>query len=181
MSLCPSEFSVSLLAPRRCRLGASSQNRPLVQSSSPAEVPLVLVLRSHCAVRPTAGCVVFPQRAAPTTVTRTVRPLFEIHLPPEYYPTGPSLPAAAGKLLSWAFVPFSTSGHGDPLTRALPQPATVRLQGLATLLTAFARRARAGFVSHRQRSWDSPFGAFPSRKVPTAFATSGPTCRFSRR
>lgn len=52
--------------------------------------------------------------------------------------------------------------------RALPQPATVRLQGLATLLAAFARRALAGFVSHQQRSWDSPFGAFPSRKVPAA-------------
>jgi hypothetical protein len=45
------------------------------------------------------------------------------------------------------------------------QPATFRLQGLATLLTAYSLRSRAGFVSHRQRSWDSPFGAFSSRKV----------------
>jgi len=44
-------------------------------------------------------------------------------------------------------------------------PATFRLQGLATLLTAYALRFRAGFVSHRQRSWDSPFGAFASGKV----------------
>jgi len=41
-------------------------------------------------------------------------------------------------------------------------PATVRLQGLATLLTACALRSRAGFVSRRRRSWDSPFGAFSS-------------------
>jgi hypothetical protein len=49
--------------------------------------------------------------------------------------------------------------------RGLCLPATFRLQGLATLLTASSLRFRAGFVSHRQRSWDSPFGAFPSRKV----------------
>jgi len=42
--------------------------------------------------------------------------------------------------------------------------ATVRLQGLVTLLTAYALRSRAGFISHRQRSWDSPFGAFSSPK-----------------
>jgi len=48
--------------------------------------------------------------------------------------------------------------------RARP-PATFRLQGLATLLTVYALRFRAGFISHRQRSWDSPFGAFSSRKV----------------
>jgi len=32
-------------------------------------------------------------------------------------------------------------------------------------LTAYSLRSRAGFVSHRPRSWDSPFGACPSRKV----------------
>jgi hypothetical protein len=55
------------------------------------------------------------------------------------------------------------------MPRALPQPATFRLQGLATLLAAYSRRARAGSFSHRQRSWDSPFGAFPSRKVSATF------------
>jgi hypothetical protein len=61
---------------------------------------------------------------------------------------------------------FPTAHEGSKvhLPRARP-PATVRLQGLITLLTAFALRPRAGFVSHRQRSWDSPFGAFSSRKV----------------
>jgi hypothetical protein len=37
-------------------------------------------------------------------------------------------------------------------------PAAFRLQGLATLLTAYSLESRAGFVSHRQHSWDSPFG-----------------------
>jgi hypothetical protein len=54
------------------------------------------------------------------------------------------------------------------ITRARP-PATFRLQGLATLLAGCSLRARAGFVSRRRRSWDSPFGAFSSHKVPIAF------------
>jgi hypothetical protein len=65
------------------------------------------------------------------------------------------------------------SAHQDlavHLPRALPRPATFRLQGLVTLLAAYSRRARAGFLSHRRRSWDSPFGVFPSRKVSGAFA-----------
>jgi hypothetical protein len=53
--------------------------------------------------------------------------------------------------------------------RGFAAPATFRLQGLATLLTAYAFRSLAGFVSRRQRSWDSPFGAFSSRKVSVAF------------
>ena len=50
-------------------------------------------------------------------------------------------------------------------SRGLAAPATFRPQGLATLSAAYSLRARAGSVSHRRRSWDSPFGAFPSRKV----------------
>jgi hypothetical protein len=52
--------------------------------------------------------------------------------------------------------------------RGFASPASFRLQGLATLLTACSLRFRAGFFSHRQRSWDSPFGGFPSRKVSDA-------------
>jgi hypothetical protein len=38
------------------------------------------------------------------------------------------------------------------------------------------------FFSHRQRSWDSPFGGFSSRKVSDTFPQSeGPTCRFFQR
>jgi hypothetical protein len=43
-----------------------------------------------------------------------------------------------------------------------------RLQGLATLVTVSSRESRAGFISRRQRSWDSPFGAFSSQRVSTA-------------
>jgi len=53
--------------------------------------------------------------------------------------------------------------------RGPSQPAKFRLQGLATLLTACSLESRAGFVSHRQRSWDSPFGGFLSRRASTAF------------
>jgi len=48
-------------------------------------------------------------------------------------------------------------------------PATFRLQGLFTLLTASSLRFPAGFISHRRRSWDSPFGACSSRKVSPPF------------
>jgi len=53
--------------------------------------------------------------------------------------------------------------------RGLCLPATFRPQGLVTLSAAYALRAPAGFVSHRRRSWDSPFGASSSRKVSAAF------------
>jgi len=55
-------------------------------------------------------------------------------------------------------------------SRARP-PALFRLQGLVTLLAVYALRFRAGSVSHRQRSWDSPFGAFSTRKVSGALPT----------
>jgi hypothetical protein len=48
-------------------------------------------------------------------------------------------------------------------------PASFRLQGLTTLLAVSSLQFRAGFVSHRQRSWDSPFGAFSFRKVTSPF------------
>jgi len=40
-------------------------------------------------------------------------------------------------------------------------------------LAACSLESRAGFVSHRQRSWDSPFGGFPSREVLPAFRPEG--------
>jgi hypothetical protein len=50
-------------------------------------------------------------------------------------------------------------------SRGLYLPATFRPQGLITLSTVSSLRSRAGFLSHRLRSWDSPFGAFSSRKA----------------
>jgi hypothetical protein len=66
-------------------------------------------------------------------------------------------------------LPTAHQGSEVHLPRALPQPATFRPQGLATLSTAYALRAPAGFLSRQRRSWDSPFGAFSSRKVSAAF------------
>jgi hypothetical protein len=53
--------------------------------------------------------------------------------------------------------------------RGLYLPASFRLQGLVTLLTVSSLRSLAGFLSHQQRSWDSPFGAFSSRKASVTF------------
>jgi hypothetical protein len=60
-------------------------------------------------------------------------------------------------------------------------PATFRPQGLVTLSTVSSLRTLAGFVSRRQRSWDSPFGAFPSREASARFRTHEPTYRFAAR
>jgi len=48
-------------------------------------------------------------------------------------------------------------------------PASFRPQGLVTLSAAYSLRAPAGHFSYRRRSWDSPCGAFSSRKVSAAF------------
>jgi len=56
----------------------------------------------------------------------------------------------------------------------------VRPQGLATLSTLCSLRRLAGYVSHRQRSWDSPFEAFSSRKASGGFPPEEPTYRFCR-
>jgi len=47
-------------------------------------------------------------------------PLFEFRLPLESYTTNPSQPAAANRLLSWAFAPYSTSRIEGPLLAGLP-------------------------------------------------------------
>lgn len=52
--------------------------------------------------------------------------------------------------------------------RGLCLPATFRPQGLVTLSTVSSLRSPAGSVSHRLRSWDSPFGAFSFRKAAAA-------------
>jgi hypothetical protein len=110
--------------------------------------------------------------------------------PLEFYPAIPtrSLPCRHlhghhfhDRVLSWALLPFSTSGNSRSTLREPAQPATVRLQGLITLLTAYALEIRASFISHRQRSWDSPFGGtFPCR-LPKFITSAEPTYRFTRR
>jgi hypothetical protein len=139
----------------------------LVQSFSPAAVSPTLVKRSRFAVGRYLDFAVFPWRASVIDIhTDQPSPLFEFASLLEFCPANPSQPAAASRLLSWTLLPFSTSGFGSPPDAGVPRPATFRLQGLATLLAGFSFRARVGLVSCRRRSWVSPSGAFPSRKVP---------------
>jgi len=95
-------------------------------------------------------------------------PLFELHLPLEYYPATPTRPPQrSGPLMGFC----SLQHLKDPRStrRGLSLPATFRLQGLITLLTAYSLESRAGFVSHRRRSWDSPFGGFPFQEASPDF------------
>jgi len=83
--------------------------------------------------------------------------------------TEPSWPAETGPTPLMDFTSLQRSRNRRSTSRGLYLPATVRPQGLITLSAAYALRSRAGSISHRRRSWDSPFGAFSFRKVPTAF------------
>jgi hypothetical protein len=158
-----------LLAARRCRLTASSRNSLLVQSPEPSEVLRLLVLQSHYAIGRFLGCVVFPRRAAleafSNQCTLSSSFAFLQSLTQRTLARQPQ-PASTSHGLS---LPTALEGPEVHLPRALPTPATFRLQGLLTLLAAFSFRARASFISHRRRSWDLPFGAFASRKVSAAF------------
>jgi len=160
---------VVLLVARRHRLTASSRHSHLVQSSVPVRVPQLLVLRSHFAVGHFLGFVVFLRRAALTTLSdqctlsssfACLQSLAQHNLVCQPQPADSS---------HGLLVPTAHQGSEVHSPRALPGPATFRLQGLVTLWAAYALRARAGFISHRQRSWDSPFGAFSFRKVSAAF------------
>jgi hypothetical protein len=158
-----------LLAARRCRLTASSRNSLLVQSSQPGAVPHLSVLRSHFAVGRFLGCVVFPRRAVLAAFSNQhtlsssfafLQSVTQHSLARRPQPTSSSL----GLLL-----PTALEDPEVHWPQTLPTSATFRLQGLVTLWAAYSFRARAGFVSHRRRSWDSPFGAFASRKVSATF------------
>jgi hypothetical protein len=112
-----------------------------------------------------------------SSLDRLIRPLFnsliaplsEFHLPLESFPAIPSRPTAVHRLLSWAFHSLQHMKDRRSTCREFASLATFRLQGLATLLAVSSLRSRAGFVSHRQRSWDSPFGAFPPRRGSRTF------------
>jgi hypothetical protein len=54
-------------------------------------------------------------------------------------------------------------------SRGLEPHASLRHQGLNTLLTFSSLRVRVGFFSRRRRSWDSPFEAFSFQKVLMCF------------
>jgi len=177
----PSEYAVVLLAGRRYRLAASSRNSLLVQRREPGEVSQLLVLRSHFAVSHFLGFVVFLHRAALATLSRQcILSSSFAFLQSLRQHASPADRDRQATLLGLRSLQHMT-GSEVHLPRALPAPATFRLQGLVTLLAAYSFRAHAGFVSHRPRSWDSPFGAFSSRKVTARFRTVVPTCRLTCR
>jgi hypothetical protein len=102
-----------------------------------------------------AGCFSTPGQYASHRVPRSSRVL----------PTDPSQPTAVRRLLSWASGPFSTCRNRRSTCRELAGLTPLRLQGLVTLLTAYSLRNLVGSVSHRQHSWDSPFGVCSSCRV----------------
>jgi hypothetical protein len=110
---------------------------------------------------PLANCRRLPFKL-PTASSRLALPSFRV-LPSNTYPTVSTAESSHGLLFPSAHQEFEIH------FREPSQLAMFRLQGLVALLTAYSLEFRAGFVSHRQRSWDSPFGGFASREVSEAF------------
>jgi len=109
-----------------------------------------------------------PQAAADDCLGYRPRPLVELCLPLESYPATPTQPPRRPSPLM-GFGSLQHIRNPRSTSRGPSQPAKFRLQGLVTLLTAYSLESRAGFVSHRRRSWDSPFGGFLSPQASTAF------------
>jgi hypothetical protein len=130
------------------------------------------VPRSRFAVGPRPGGAVFRRRVGLATVKRPTadshRAWASLWSFAQHLLARP--PQRTGLSHGLSF-PSARAGIGDRfvLQRASHRSPRFRLQGLITLWTALSRRIRAGFVSYRQRSWDSPFGAFPFHTVPGAF------------
>jgi hypothetical protein len=113
-----------------------------------------LVRRSRSAVGRYLGCAVFPWRtSAINDQIDAPNPLFEF-ASLQSFAQRTLADRRSDRLLSWTLAPFSTSGSGSSQFAGFPDPASFRLQGLATLLTVSTFRARAGSVSPRRRSWD---------------------------
>jgi hypothetical protein len=184
--MCPSEVSDATARDRRRRhrdpssRGIDCSFRVLHRSVSP-----LLVRRSHSAVSPRLGLMVFPSRVRRVCLTNPPATLFEFRLPPESFSAAPSRPprrSVGGQPLSWAPFPFSTSRVRGSTSRGFASPAKFRPQGLATLSTACSPRARAGLVSYRQRSWDFALRSFPFPKgIPGVSTPAEPACRFHHR
>lgn len=98
----------------------------------------------------------------PTASSRRALPSYRV-LPSKTYPTVSTAESSHGLLFPSAHQEFEVH------LREPSQLATFRLQGLVALLTAYSLEIRAGFVSHRQHSWDLPFGGIVSREASEAF------------
>jgi hypothetical protein len=177
----PSESSVELLVPTRCRLGTSSRNWLLVQSSHPAGVSRLLVSRSRSAVDRFLGCAVFPRRAAPTTLSDrcTLSASFAF------------LQSLDQHVLADRPQPASSS-HGLSFPSALEESEVhLREPCLGPL-----RSALRVWLPSRRLTPSEPVPAFfhagsalgirpselsPPERYPPRFRADEPTCRFSRR
>jgi hypothetical protein len=91
--------------------------------------------------------------------------------PSNTYPTAAAIRSSHGLSL-----PTAHARIRGPLAASSEPLARFRLQGLTTLMTAYSLESRAGFVSHRRRSWDSPFGGFTSQEESKPFGWEQPTC-----
>jgi hypothetical protein len=155
--------------PRRRR-----RDEPLVELAARSEFCVrrrtaLWVKRFHCAVGRFPGYAVFRRRMRLITVRWPVLPLVEFSFPPESLPVWPRRPDVAGPAPLLDFRSLQHIRGSRSTRRGFCLPAGVRPQGLTTLSTGYALESRAGFISHRRRSWDSPFEAFSFGKVPPAF------------
>jgi hypothetical protein len=135
-----------------------------------AQVSPLLVWRSHYAVRPSLGCVVFPARTTLATVKlhseihssslASLESVTQSHLADRPQPINSSHGLSVPTALEGSKVRF-------PRAFACPPRSAFRVWLPSWRFTPFV--TRAGFISHRQRSWDLPFGAFSTRKVPDRF------------
>jgi hypothetical protein len=125
--------------------------------------------------------VVFPQQAPPEAIIESNGYSLRVRPPSRATPATPSWPAETGPTPLLGSASLQHMKERRSTFRGLCLPAVFRPQGLVTLSTVSSLRTLAGFVSRRQRSWDSPFGAFPSQKASARFRTHGPTYRFTAR
>jgi hypothetical protein len=173
--LCPSEFSVLLLdhasLPLRVVL---FWNQVPVQSCETHRCIPLLLSGSRCAVSSCLGCAVFLRCVAADTVWVIGCVLSSsLPVPLEFYPATPTRPSQRpSPLMGFRSLQHIKDSRSTCRGRLSP-PATFRLQGLATLLTACSLESRAGFVSHRRRSWDSPFGGLSLPEGSRGLSTSG--------
>ena len=153
----------------------------LVQSLTPATVTPVLVRRSHFVVGLSLDLVVFPEQTPPEAIIDSNGYSLRVRPPSRATPATPSWPAETGPTPLLGSASLQHIRERRSTFRGLCLPATFRPQGLVTLSTVSSLRTPAGFVSRRQRSWDSPFGAFPSQEASARFRTHEPTYRFAAR
>jgi hypothetical protein len=168
-------LTVRVTTPGRTLLGLASRSEVC-----PGEVTPVWVKRSHLAVSRFLGFAVSPRRDPPEAFnTKLATPLFELGLRLEPHPTTPSRPPEARSAPLLGFRSLQHMRIRRSTSRGLSLPTSFRPQGLATLSTVCSLRTPAGLVSYRRRSWDFPFGVFPSRKVRGRFRPRAPTYRFT--